>query len=489
MRYQTAVAATIALVITIAISPGQLTAQESKPEHARYRLIDLGTLGGPNSAFQGFAQVVTNNQVAVGGADTAALYPPNACFNPISGSSSCFIEHAFEWENGTLTDLGALPNGNSSRAFWINDRGQIAGSSENGLVDPLTGESEQRAVLWQDGRIVDLGTLGGNQSAGIDINNGGQVIGATLNTILDPYSIAPVLEAFSAATQTRAFLWENGVMHDLGTLGGPDAFAQLINDRGQVVGLSYTSSVPDPNTGLPPIHPFLWSNGKMYDLGTFGGAFGLVDGFNNLGQVVGFMDQAGDQTSHPFLWDRGKLTDLGTFGGDNGEAIWINDAGDVVGNADLPGNTAHHAFLWTQGVMQDLGVSPGQTCSTAFSINNRRQVVGDSGNCGVGGHPFLWEKGGPPVELNALVPPGSNLNITGIRFINDRGDIAAIARLPNGHRHAVVLVPRVPGEDAAISEAEQDAQSISQAAEVGRAAPVEPPSARERLRAHFRHDH
>jgi hypothetical protein len=68
-------------------------------------------------------------------------------------------------------------------------------------------------------------------------------------------------------------------------------------------------------------------------------------------------------------------------------------------------------------------------------------VVGDSGECGVGGHGWLWEKGGPPVELTSLIPVSANMHVTDAVNINDAGEIAAIATLANGDYHAVVLVP------------------------------------------------
>jgi probable HAF family extracellular repeat protein len=406
--------------------------------HHHYKLIDIGTLGGPNSNLSGPNVQTLNNQGTFAAiANTSAPNPNPGGFIPFNAPDS-FVEHAVVWHNGTLTDLGVLPGGANSQTDWIDASGLIAAWSENGLIDPLMGVPEGVAVLWAGGKPINLGTLpGGTESLATSVNSRGQVVGFSSNDTLDAFSMVGL------ATQTRAFLWQNGVMTDLGTLGGPDALAGYVNERGQIAGQSYTSSSFSNNCNFPlTTAPFLWQNGKMIDLGTLGGTCGYTNWLNQRGQVVGNSNLAGDATHHGFLWDNGTLTDLGTLGGNGSEADSISDSGFIVGRADVPGSLSHHAFRWKNGVMADLGIIPGQPCSTALSVNSIGQVVGETGICGVGGGPaFLSDNGEPMVDVNTLVVPASEIEVISEFDINDLGEIAGQGLLPNGDVHAVLLIP------------------------------------------------
>jgi probable HAF family extracellular repeat protein len=348
--------------------------QDHKSKHHQYKLIDMGTLGGPNSSVPivfnelngtAGAQAISNQGIVTGTADTST--PDPLCY-----FDDCFYPNAFQWQNGVLTNLGTLPGSQWSTTNWISGNGLIAGISLNGETDPLTGFPQGRAVLWQDNSIADLGTLqGGYESFAFGVNNRGQVVGDATNGIPDPYSYFYGIFGISTGTQTRAFLWDkhNG-MQDLGTLGGPDAWANIVNDGGQVTGISYTSFTANANGPCgpaPTTDPFFWDKDVgMLDIGTFGGTCGVPNALNKRGQVAGQSYLAGNLVAHAFLWEkRGhpQLTDLGTLGGDNASALWLNDAGEVIGYADLPPNPpgcmglacVHHGFLWKHGVMTDLG--------------------------------------------------------------------------------------------------------------------------------------
>ena len=434
--------------------------------HHHYKPIDMGTFGGPQSYFNslnltdafGFgtvfynvAQVRNGRGEFVGFADTTTPDPhPAFCYVP-----ECYVTHAFKFTDGVKIDLGALPGGGSSAPFWINSGGWITGNSQNSEIDPfIPGLPEVRAVLWKGGTIKDLGTLGGSQSFSQAINDHGQIIGLALNDIPDPYSyFYEFLYLSPNGTQTRAFVWdEKDGMQDIGTLGGPDAFPSVINQRGQVAGFSYINSIPNETTGLPTFHPFLWEKGKgMKDLGSFGGTqTASVNGLNERGEVVGGLLLPGNQINHPFLWDGAKLVDLiaPPFGGPGpGEASWINETGEVVGGASLPTlcpnepRYIQHAFLWRNGTITDLGALTATPNSAAVFINSKSHVVGMSFSCDqLSASAFLWEQGSI-VDLNTLIPPDSEFQLFWAGYIADNGEIGAFGNLSNGDTHAVLLIP------------------------------------------------
>jgi len=440
---------TITWIIAIAVLAalginGRLAAQEQKEQnnaHHHYMLVDIAPFGGPNSSYllPSPKGLVNNSGVAVGGADTSTPDPTSTMFE-----GDAFLSFGFTWQDGVVHKLGALPGFNSSFAFWVSNSGHVVGVSENG-VDPLTGIRALEAVLWgKDGSITDLGTLGGYDSAAFAVNNRGQVVGSALNTIPDPYT---GMFSFSGATQAHAFRWTKSQgMQDLGTLGGTDSAAFYINERGQIAGFSFTDSTVNPSTGVPTLHPFLWENGKMTDLGTLGGTFAgpftieSFGGLNNRGEVVGTSNLAGDAIAHPFLWTKSEgMKDLGTLGGTLAFATWINDAGEVVGLSGTLDDQFAHAFLWRDGVMTDLGTPGSDPDSQANSINSRGQVVGGSfGTTDL--HGFLWENGSI-VDLNTLIAPGSGATITDAADINDRGEVAALGFDSNGDGRAFLLIP------------------------------------------------
>ena len=438
-------------LVGVMVSAVPLVAQKNNNhQHHHYQLIDLGTFGGPasfvNPSFNVFSSL-SSNGITVGSSATATPTNPYSDFFVCGGLDGVVpnVFHAFAWQDGSVVDLGSLAgSGYCSIAGAVNALGEIAGTSENGVIDPLFGVNQVRAVLWEKGVLTDLGTFGGNSSSASSINGRGQVVGFALNTISDPVSMADwQIGGSTMGTQTRAFVWDkhNG-MQDLGTLGGPDAVGGFVNNSGQVVGFSYTDSEINSTTGLPTTHPFLWKNGKMTDLGTLGGTLagsainGLLGGLNNNGQVVGLSTLTGDQgctgslngcVFDPFLWSKGKMTDLysNSSGGNPLTANAINDAGWIVGAAAFP-SQSYDAYIWNSGVTTDLGHLSGDCDSEAWAINSNAQVVAISFSCtSNNARAFLWENGSA-VDLNTLIPPSSSLQVVWPLAINDGGEIDGV---------------------------------------------------------------
>ena len=132
-------------------------------------------------------------------------------------------------------------------------------------------------------------------------------------------------------------------MRDLGTLGGAytaGSSAVDINERGQIVGSSYSATISYGQLGAGE-HAFLWQNGRMRDLGTLGRTPPTSDAvaINDRGEIIGNSPSTGDWRA--FLWRNGKMTNLGTLGGGHSEAVAISNEGQVIGDS-VPARPARH---------------------------------------------------------------------------------------------------------------------------------------------------
>jgi probable HAF family extracellular repeat protein len=167
---------------------------------------------------------------------------------------------ALAWSGGTVRSLPPLVSGKSAAAEAVNDAGWIVGHAR-------AADDEPHAVLWRDGRVEDLGTMGAASIVPNDLNERGQVVGS----------------AQMRMGRLLAFPWENGTMTDLTSAGGM-AKARAINDSGDVVG--------NASMGSDMARPVLWAGGRMVYLDEMlpaDAGLRLIDtrDINNRGWILG----------------------------------------------------------------------------------------------------------------------------------------------------------------------------------------------------------
>ena len=281
-----------------------------------------------------------------------------------------------------LTDTGRVIDTRGPYAFWYgsdqyrnvafvdgviagNHNGALIGSAHQDLLqgpnDP--GPFETNFVFRPDAKPVDPATI--DYRLTWDST-------ARANLGLFPFS-------YGSANGDAKIVASNdptghGIMNDIGPTSQPVA----INDSNQILANNYPSyTLPTNKYGYDyqySHHAFIFDfSAPNQDLGTLGGATSYGAAINNAGQVTGSADTASG-ASHAFLYTGGKMIDLGLLPGmASSEGLGLNGKGDVVGTS------GSHAFLFSNGIMEDLNdrlpATMGLTLDRAIAINDAGQIV------------------------------------------------------------------------------------------------------------------
>jgi probable HAF family extracellular repeat protein len=346
-----------------------------------------------------------------------------------------------------VTDLGALHNGVIGCAMGLNNRGWT--ESMDGYLDS-SGTFIGRAAMNLDGLKFDLGTLGGPDSwinwGGI--NEQGEAVGLAESSVLDPNG--EDFCAFGTKLTCRPFLWKNGVMRALPTLGGNNGQASAINKRGQITGQAQTTVTEAACAPYQTALPVIWQGSNVQELPTVAAdPDGFAIGINDQGQAVGTSGNCSSPFINPIhavLWENGIATELPNLGGaTNNQAIAINNQGQIVGQVSSADGSTFYAALWQNGALTNLGTLSGDFASIATGINSKGQVVGSTLDSSFNwAHAFIWENG-VMTDLNTLLPANSNLYATMANKINSRGQISGMATVLSGpdagNIHAFLATP------------------------------------------------
>jgi probable HAF family extracellular repeat protein len=353
-----------------------------------------------------------------------------------------------------IFDLGVVGN-TPGQPYVIRNDGLISGAAAT--PDGIS----MHAVLWFKGQKFDIGTPGlrGSNSTAFGVNERGQTVGQAETSATDTEDFCGFnAYGFLSSTACLPFLWQNGVMTRLPTLGGDNGFANMINNRGEVAGIAETDAT-DPTPGCPvhQFEPVVWEKGEIHPLPPYpGDSDGDAAWINDNGDVAGASGTCGSFNpgsglylveSHAVVWQNGKPIDLGNLGpngipGAGNHACAINNRGQAVGHTTSNAGTV--AFLWTRETgMRGLGTLGGDFASFALGINDGGVVVGES----VGPdfstlRAFLWENG-TMTDLNTVVDANpANLYLLLGESINSSGEIIGLAVDQAGLSHGFLAIPR-----------------------------------------------
>lgn len=364
-------------------------------------IVDLGNLG----EYPTFANDISNNRIITG---NSTITPDAASAEGATGTRL----RAYSWDNGVMTNLGALPNATANRfarGFGVNDHGVVVGEFDNNVP---------RAFVYDPnvGSMVGLTRLAGDNDRGVAqaINNAGTIVGISSRNN-------------DGTFVGRATRWTkvdgNYVPQDLGSIDGTNNFlsrANAINEKGAITGFSrndvagVSQATLWNDTTITALNSL--GDGNRFSQGNGINNNGIVAGQSSTGQTVGDLTGTTSSTgiTRGFFWQEGVMTELAPFN--------LYDA-DIGNTGTL---TNYHSF--------------------ASDVNDAGFIVGRSERIlGLAAVATLWSTADlTPIDLNSLLPEDSGWVLRSATGINDRGDIVGFGTFGGTTRGFMLTVVPEP---------------------------------------------
>ena len=335
-------------------------------------------------------------------------------------------EVSFQKPVYTYADLSTF-GGKYSLATAINDAGQMVGNDTKNEASSSHkfGVQTTYAAIWDNSYYVPKTSLLAEvDSHAYGINNFSAIVGSSLREV-------------NGSFQVSATIWQDGKTNYLASLSGDQykSIAQAINDKGVVVGESFTGNSWDAH------HATLWNDKGVIDLGTLGGKDSDALAINNEGLVVGWASGAEpDDYTHPVMWKDGQIINLSPTL--HGAATSVNDNGLIVGYT-LDNEMYAHPMLWNNQKEIVLQSAAGSFSYTS-AINNKNQIVGSEITADGQFHALLWNTpDSAPIDLNQFLDKSqrdAGWTLANATDINDKGWIVGSAmNIKTYESHAFVL--------------------------------------------------
>ncbi|MFN6312031.1 MAG: beta strand repeat-containing protein, partial [Planctomyces sp.] len=285
-----------------------------------------------------------------------------------------YVVASFEWDSGTITDVGAVTwgNGTTGTSGVVSSSNSLVGSTANDFVGSygITALTNGNYVFvsgsWDSGTITNVGAVTwGNGTTGTSgvVSSSNSLVGSTAYDDVGGYSIRVLTNGnyvvasgdwdSGTITDAGAVTWGNGTTGTSGVVSSSNSLVgSTANDFVGSYGITaltngnYVVASGDWDSGtITDVGAVTWGNGTSGISGVVSASNSLVGStaYDNVGSYGVTALTNGNYVFVSGRWDSGTITDVGAVTWGNGTA---GTSGVVSSSNSIVGQTANRGWAW-----------------------------------------------------------------------------------------------------------------------------------------------